>query len=276
MSACQPSRIQSNCKASAQRDFKLAFWRKRRNIADMPQPAQYEPDDQRLRPLTSADTMWWSLREFAMQYRIPLGIGVVVLLLVWVGWSYWSTAEENARTTAAMAVANAKSAKDYEMVLTQWPGSEAAAQALFYLADDQFRREDFAKSAETYRRFLAQSPQHTLAAGAQLGLAASLESQGQFPQAIEAYKELLTKYPTSIHSAEGHLGIGRCYELQKEWPKAKQAYESVISLRSPIWTPQANERLVIVRRNLSSTGSAATAVPVPPSSAPSPGAPEVK
>ena len=44
------------------------------NSVGMPEAAQFEPDDKRLRPITAADSTLWSLATFVIRYRLPLGV----------------------------------------------------------------------------------------------------------------------------------------------------------------------------------------------------------
>ncbi len=241
----------------------------------MPDPAQYEPDDQRLRPLTSADTVWWQAAEFAIKNRVPLAIAAGIIIAAAIGFSMWSSAREGERVASGAAIYSAKEAKDYEAVIQQWPGSNAAAQALIFLADEHYQRGEYVKAGEVYKRFLAEFPMHLLAGGAQLGLAQTLEAQGNFPAAINAYKDLQGRYPDSHHVTEAQMGLGRCYEFQSEWDKAKLTYESVINSGSR-WEGHAKDRLIIVNRQLkaAATKSAVASPPAAPAQPPPAEAPK--
>ena len=240
----------------------------------MPQSAQYEPNDRRLRPITSADTVWWTLAAFAMRNRRLLSIAAVILLAAAIGWSLWAHAREQKQNEAAVAVTAAQTVKDFEAVISRWPGSEAAAQALFYIGDNQFQQANFTQAADIYRRFLSQFPKHPLAAGSQLGLAASLEASNDIPKAIVAYQDLLKNYPNSPYEGEARLSLGRCYELQGDWQKAKQTYEEVTASRTS-WANQAKERLLIVERHLRASQGGTPVSPEAPKPAVVPPSPTV-
>ena len=228
----------------------------------MPEAAQFEPDDKRLRPITAADSTLWSLATFVVRYRLPLGIGAGVVLVAVIAWLMVSHARENDLISAAQALAAAKSkhsTPDLQEVITRWPGSDAAAQALFEIERAQYDGGDFAKAAETCRSFLSQFPKHFLTSTMQLTLGTALEAKGDLAQAINAYQDLLRNFPNSPEEAQAHLGQGRCYELQGEWEKAKQAYSNIS--RDSSWADFARERLMVVGRHLNAAATPPTAAP---------------
>ncbi len=209
-----------------------------------------------------------------MRNRRLLSIVAVILLAAAIGWSLWANAREQKQNEAAAAVTAAQTVKDFEAVISRWPGSEAAAQAPFNIGDNQFQQGNFSNAAETYRNFLSQFPKHPLAAGSQLGLASSLEASNDIPKAIIAYQDLLKNYPDSAFEGETRLSLGRCYELQGDWQKAKQAYEEVVASRTS-WSNQAQERLLIVERHLRTSQGSAPVSPEAPKPAAVPPSPTV-
>src|SRR5881394_3911280 len=123
--------------------------------------------------LTSTDTaperevFWDRYKKEVMAVLILALIGVAA----YGGYRIYSERQANA---AAESLAGAKTAADFQKVISQYPTTAAGASAYLLLADSQRNEKKFAEANATLQTFLDKFPKHELAGTARLAMAGNL------------------------------------------------------------------------------------------------------
>jgi TolA-binding protein len=158
---------------------------------------------------------------------------IVALLAIFViglaGYAIQQWMENQARTAAESAFANAKSADDFKKVIAEHAGSVPAANARLRLAELQRKDGKLDESTATLKVFIEQHPQHPLIAGAWLGIATNHEAAGKADDALAAYQKVATTYPTSYAAALALMAQARLQKEKGQIDLAKRTYEQVVT-----------------------------------------------
>ncbi len=115
----------------------------------------------------------------------------------------------------------------YLKVVSEYPGSKAAAQALLLAGGGYFTEGKYQEAQAQLDRFTKEYHSSPLLPEALIGLAACLEAQGKTDQAVAAYKELIARHPTSGVVPQARFSLGGLYEVQKRPELARDMYEQV-------------------------------------------------
>ena len=147
--------------------------------------------------LTSTDTA--PEREvFWDRYKKEV-MAILVLALIGVagygGYQLYSNQRENA---AAAALSGAKTAGDFQKVISQYPSTTAGASAYVLLSDAQRNEKKFAEANATLQTFLEKFPKHELGGTARLAIAGNLEALNKKDEALAAYQRVVSDNPTGF------------------------------------------------------------------------------
>ena len=168
---------------------------------------------------------------------------------------------------AAEALTRATDAASLERVVSSFPGSQAAAEALSRLGDLYYRNGRYAEAASTYQRIERGFPGHPLAESAKLCGAAILEAQGDWNGAKTQYSQLLNTAGNSYIVNAAKMGLARCLEMQGQKKEAAQYYEEVAAVgQNSQWFQQAYLRLLVLNRDVTpeKPGQPSAQTPPPP------------
>ena len=135
--------------------------------------------------------LFWEKKKSAI-------LGAVALLVVGgIALGSWFIYSSLRSTAAQKLLANATGIEGYEAVVTQYPGSMPAADALLRLAAAQREAGDLEKSTAAFQKFLEKFPDHPLAGGALLGVGQNQDATGNSDAALTTYQQVVTQYPKS-------------------------------------------------------------------------------
>lgn len=125
-------------------------------------------------------------------------LGAIALLVVGgIALGTWFIYSSLRSTAAQKLLASATGIEGYEAVVTQYPGSMPAADALLRLAAAQREAGDLKQSTAAFQKFLKKFPDHPLAGGALLGVAQNQDATGNSDAALTTYQQVVTQYPKS-------------------------------------------------------------------------------
>jgi TolA-binding protein len=125
-------------------------------------------------------------------------LGAIALLVVGgIALGTWFIYSSLRSTAAQKLLARATGIEEYEAVVTQYPGSMPAADALLRLAAAQREAGDLEQSTAAFQKFLEKFPDHPLAGGALLGVAQNQDATGNSDAALTTYQQVVTQYPKS-------------------------------------------------------------------------------
>ena len=135
--------------------------------------------------------LFWEKNKSAILGGISLLLVGAIALGAWFIFSSLRTA------AAQKLLADATGIEGYEAVVSQYPGSMPAADALLRLAAAQRDAGDIHKSTAAFQKFLETFPGHPLAGGALLGVGQNQDATGNSDAAVVTYQQVVTQYPKS-------------------------------------------------------------------------------
>jgi len=113
-----------------------------------------------------------------------------------------------------------ESAESFERVTLDYPESESAPGALFYLAESYYRDESLEQALAGFRNFSTTHPEHDLTELACLRAATCLFKTEQFGPAAEQYVALTDLFPQGEYAPLAAFNAAICYQELEEWHEA--------------------------------------------------------
>jgi len=95
----------------------------------------------------------------------------------------------------------------FEQVVSRYPNSRFADDALFQSANTDFERGAYQQAIRGFGRFLTEKPQSTLVPSALLKRATASSNVQNYDQAIQDYRRILDQYGTSPAAASALIGL---------------------------------------------------------------------
>lgn len=163
------------------------------------------------------------------QYKVPIIALAVVLVLAGLGFAGYELYTAHRDSEASARLAAAKSPQDFQQVIDQYSGSEAAASAYLLLADQQRAKKNYAEANNTLHKFIAQFPKHQLITTAWMGVAANLQSSGKNDEALSTYQRLVTEYPQSYNAPLALLAEVPLLKAKNQIEEARHACETILT-----------------------------------------------
>ncbi len=101
--------------------------------------------------------------------------------------------------------------RQFEMLISQFPGSRYVDDALFQVADIDFQNDAFQVSVRSFTRLINEKPKSYLIPSALLRRAQSYYNIQVYEQAINDFKRILQEYPASPAATSALEGIQESY-----------------------------------------------------------------
>ena len=117
-------------------------------------------------------------------------------------------------------LASAKTAADFQKVISNYPSAPAGGSAYLLLADAQRNEKKFSEANATLQTFLDKFPKHELAGTARLAMAGNLEAMGKKEDALTAYQRLVSGDP---HGFTAPIALYSQIHLLKEKKQIEEA-----------------------------------------------------
>ncbi|HEY1083214.1 MAG TPA: tetratricopeptide repeat protein [Prosthecobacter sp.] len=155
---------------------------------------------------------------------------VILFVLIAVGAVAYGVMRMAARSKAVAAgeaFAAAKTVEDCDLVVSEYPGSTSAGNALLLKADLLWTQNKKDSSVAALREFTTKFGSHPLLAEGLLALASKLEATGDKAGAKAAFDRILSEFPKSDSAAVAQLRIGDQLWAEGKEAEAKAAYEAV-------------------------------------------------
>ena len=220
--------------------------------------------------LTSTDTapdrevFWDRYKKEVMAVLILALLGVAA----YGGYHMYSERQANA---AAEMLASAKTAADFQEVITEYPRTAAGASAYLLLADAQRNEKKFAEANTTLQTFLDRFPKNELAATARLAMAGNLEALGKKDEALAAYQRLVAGAPAAFTAPIALYTEIHLLKEKKQIDEARRVCETIMTqYRESRLAPDAAYQLRLLKpATPPETTASPTAAPPLPAAAPS-------
>lgn len=136
------------------------------------------------------------------------------------------TSRANA-TAAGEAFAAAKTVEDCDLVISQYPGTLAAGNALLLKAELFWTQNKKDSSVAALREFTTKNADHPLVPQALLGLGTKLESMKEAGEARPVFERITSEFANSDVAALAQIRLGDLLWAEGKEAEAKAAYEAV-------------------------------------------------
>ena len=199
-------------------------------------------------------------------------MAVLVLALVGVAafaaYRFYTDRQANA---AAESLSSAKTAADFQKVITDYPNTSAGASAYLLLADAQRTEKKFAEANTTLQTFLDKFPKSELLGTARLAIAGNLEALGKKDEALATYQRLVAGDPQGYAAPLALYSEIHLLKEKKQIDEARRVCETLMThYRESRLAPDAAYQLRMLKPESSPTPAPSVSVaPPPPAAAPS-------
>jgi predicted negative regulator of RcsB-dependent stress response len=208
---------------------------------------------------------------FWERYKKEVMAVLIVALLAGAGFGGYKIYSDRQANAAASLLASAKTAADFQKVISEYPGTAAGGSAYLLLADAQRNEKKFSEANTTLQSFLDKFSKHELVSTARLAIAGNLEALGKKDEALAAYQRLVAGDPHGFTAPVALYSQIHLLKEKKQIEEARRVCETIMTqYRESRLAPDAayQLRLLKVDSAPSSPPSPTVATP-PPAAAPS-------
>ena len=128
---------------------------------------------------------------------------------------------------AAEAFTGAKTVEDCDLVISRYPGSNAAANALLLKADLLWDQNKKSSAVEALKEFTTKDASNPLAVFALLGLGSKLDAMGETKEAKAIFERITNEFASSEAAPLAQVRLGDLLWAQGKADEAKKAYEEL-------------------------------------------------
>jgi TolA-binding protein len=186
-------------------------------------------------------TFMLTTKEYVQQNWQFFAIGLVVLVLIITGFSYYVSSQSNRTQEAAVRFAralldyrngNAQVAiLSFSQILDNYGSDDVAEQSTFLLGKLNFESRNYPEAIRYFNLYLSRFKDNNMNRAASLaGIAASNENQGQYAVAAQKYAEAFDEYPDGPLSGDYQYSTMRCFLEAGDLVKAKEHFDRIKEL----------------------------------------------
>ena len=219
-------------------------------------------------PITPTSTPADPLIEtqvFWMKYQNLIISAVVALVLAIAGYGAYRFISARQEAAAAEMLGRAKTAADYQKVIVEHPGSNAAPTAALLLAAEQRKEGKFAEANTTLQSFIDRHPKHQLVTTAQMAIAGNYDSLGRPDDALETYRRVAADHPQSFNAPLALIAQVPLLKAKGQIDDARRVCETVMTQYRDSFASQEAQRYL---KSLKPPASAAAPAAPAPATAP--------
>ena len=168
-------------------------------------------------------------RVFWLRFQKEIAAAVIGVLLAIAGYAGYRLYINWHNAAAAELLGSAKTARDYEQVISRYPDTPAGGSAYLLLADSQRNEKKFAEANATLRRFVDNNPEHELAPTAQLAIASNLEAMDKTDEALSTYQQVAAKYPNNYNAPLALISEVPLLKAKNRMEDARRVCEEILT-----------------------------------------------
>ncbi|MCA9256351.1 MAG: tetratricopeptide repeat protein, partial [Phycisphaerales bacterium] len=151
-------------------------------------------------------------------------IALVVAIIVYGFIRHQNTLKNN---EAAESFTSAKTVEDCDLVISRYPGSIPAANAVLLKSDLLWDQNKKSSSVDALKAFTTEFPKHPLAVNALLGLGSKLDAMGEQKEAQAIFERIVNEFPSSEAAPLAQVRLGDLLWAAGKPEEAKKAYEEL-------------------------------------------------
>ncbi|MCB1279080.1 tetratricopeptide repeat protein [Prosthecobacter sp.] len=128
---------------------------------------------------------------------------------------------------AAEAFTGAKTIEDCDLVISRYPGTNAAANALLLKADLLWDQNKKTSAVDVLKEFTSKNAGHPLAVQALLGLGSKLDAMGDKKEAQAIFERIVNEFASSEAAPLAQVRLGDLLWAAGKTDEAKKAYDDL-------------------------------------------------
>ena len=168
----------------------------------------------------------------------------MIILIGAAAWGAYQFYKARRDASAAVQLAAARTAQDYEAVITKYRATPAGASAQLLLAEAQRKEKKFVESSATLQAFIDKDPEHELVPTAKLALASNLESTGKTDEALALYQQIAAKYSKSFAAPLALMSEVPLLKAKNQTEQIRRVCETILSqYADSFWANEAMREL---------------------------------
>lgn len=167
------------------------------------------------------------MEKFLDDNARKLGWFFVILVVALIAFGVIKHQNTLKANEAAEAFTGAKTVEDCDLVISRYPGSNAAANALLLKADLLWDQNKKSSAVEALEEFTSKNSSHPLAVFALLGLGSKLDAMGESKEAQSVFERILNEFGSSEAAPLAQVRLGDLLWAQGKADEAKKAYEDL-------------------------------------------------
>ena len=175
---------------------------------------------------------------FWLRFQKEIAAALVIVILALVGFSGYRFYRNRQESNAAELLSQAKTSQDYQMVMTRYPATPAAASAYLLLAGRQRDEKNYAEANKTLQAFIDKYPEHDFVPTARLAMAGNLESMGKNDEALAIYQDAAVKYANSYAGPLALISEIPLLKAKNRIEDARRVCEEILTKYRMPGTPQ--------------------------------------
>ncbi len=163
------------------------------------------------------------------RYKKEIFAVIIIAVLALAAFAGYRLYMDRRANAAAEMLGSAKTAAEFQKVISEYPGTAAGASAYLFLASAQKNEKKFAEANTTLQTFLDKNPKHEMAGTARLAMAANLESLGKKDEALATYQRLVTSEPKSFAAPIALVSQIHLLKEKNQIEEARRVCETVMT-----------------------------------------------
>ncbi len=170
-----------------------------------------------------------SVKRFLSDYGMQLAVGLGLALVVVGGLSWYRSSKSAGEAKAAEMLSVARSSKQIEEVIKQYPSARAAQTAILQLAKTYYDSGNYGMASTSYADFERKYPNHPMVDVARIGKIHCQEATGQSEDALAGFEAFLKSHTNHFLSAVATFGKARTLEQMDRLTEARTVYEDFMA-----------------------------------------------
>lgn len=218
-----------------------------------------DPMKEAARDMEAAERAAKTAEQDALQtlrdYALPVGIGVVLALVLYFGYTGWQYSQRKTAEKVASQFAQADTMEELQQIVEEHPKSSVAPMALIGLGSQQFHNGQYESAMASYEQFATNFPGHLLRPAADLGQAYCMEGLGRVSESLSRYEAFIDAHPDHYMLPMAVFGKARSMEQLGRVDEAKDVYESfIVDFPDSQWLAHAQSALRYLEMQVRANG----------------------
>jgi tetratricopeptide (TPR) repeat protein len=196
-------------------------------------------------------------RIFWERYKTAIVTVLLLALLGIIGFGAYRFYSERREAAASGLLGRAKTAPDYEEVISRYANTPAAADAYLLLVEGQRNEKKFAEANATLQTFINKYPTHELVTSAWMAMAANYESMGKTDEALTTYQKAAASNPSNFNAPLALLSQVHLLKAKNKNDEARLVCEKILTdYRDSLWAREAGRQLRLLKPATPPAGAA--------------------